>query len=624
MNNRLLNFLKNYEASERITELKLDSKMVNAEDENKQTALQLAAHDGRSDIVLLLVSEGAEIKPINENIRFHHPLVVQILAACRDKKSDPAIIAGIHCYALRQKAQALSARVAKHLPAPLDIEAKFTTRQRTAYDYAVNGNKAMMMNGCQNKIENYATLFAHAYAVKNYAALQIILSGCDTHIKLLEHFLTTEQNDCARFFIVAAAMDLYELALYFHKENSQAFKKLIHLVWSKTGLLQGLIERSILEKLPANDIPALIKTLQKETKEDDVNLLFERAVSQRYPIRFTVKTSNKLSIEDNELVYNLGCRLNIFILRSGEDELSQFVNYFPSALHDIILNYCDPDSQKHLSSSSFLKHRLGLIHAPVESKKAAQIQHLNMQLRLLNEFVIAAEEELASKTCWSHPGQLYKTHEKLIFLFIFIGLVISSGLLGHAVPRRNALREILGKEQFPSCVDFFNNHCFEYGSQDCLYKDYREDHEQCVVNDACTGCPEFNSLYGMVVGSSVSVGILGFIFLLLMGGAINSFRSQQPQRFNDLPITSYQTRTRGAAERMLTEYKGTQFNPFEECSMKSKVGDVLGIARRERDIKQGLLTSLTFVARKRRVEHKIDIDESDVGSLDVPLLERKR
>lgn len=576
MNNRLLHYLKNHDASDRIMELKLDSKMIHAEDENKQTALQIAAQYGRVNIVLLLLSEGAEIKYINENMGYQHPLVAQILAACCEKKSDQDVVAGIYFYVLNHNAHELSERMAKHLPPAENAKTKLTFRQSKSYEFAEKKSENMMSHGCDNNIENYAALFAHAYTVKNYIALRTIVSGCyKRQIELLEYFLTTGQNDCARFLIVATAMDLYEIALHLHKTNLPLLEKLIHLAWSKEGLLQGLIEQSILEdKLPATDILLLIKTLQQQVSKDTMNFLFEDAVSERYQFLFTIKTANVLSEEKNKLVYSLGCRLNLSILRHGKDELEVFINCLPTDLHDIILNYCDINSKKELSGSTFFKTRMDLLNKTAESKKAAEIFHLNRQLRILNEFITTIQQELDGKTRWSHREQVYGTKEKLISLFALMVIAAFSSAMEPTVTR-----------------------CIRDG----------------VSEDFCDTSIRFY----------VSIPIL-FAVLALIRTGICPIICHQPQRFNDLPLTSYNAHTRAAAENMLNEFKGTsRVNPFEGCGLESKAGDMLTIARDERDTGQAKLASLMQI----KEEHKIDINEDDfdeVPMLDKISLERKR
>lgn len=592
MNNRLLTYLENHEASERIKDLKLDKKMVNAENENGQSPLQLAAQYGRPDLVLFLLTEGAEIKQVNYSVRHQHPLIVQTLAACLEKKSDPAVIAGIYCYALNRNAHELSERMTKHLPPAAKVEAKFTDRQSRLYELAETKQKSMMVKGW-DKMENYAVIFSHAYAVKNYDAVRTILSGCEDHIALLEEILTTEQNDCVPFLIVAAAMDLYEIALHLHKNKPKLLEKFIRLAWNKEGLLQGLIEKSIIEdQPPAGDILALIKILQQPMKKEDMDLLFERAVSERHQLRFTVKTAHQLSEEENELVYSLGCRLNLPILRHNEDELKVFINCLPVDLHDIVLGYCDQGTQTSLTGSSFFKARIGLLSKPLESKKSAQIQHLNTQLRLLNEFITATELELAGKTRWSHCGQLYGKGEKLLFFLFLAALVVNSAFLGYTVPKINPLKEILKGELWGPNIP-------------CYYPDAPVG-LQC--QDECTGCPEFKTFSNWEIGFGIGVGLSGLALLVLVyNQLIPTFRSQQPQRFNNLPLTSFNIRTRAAAESMLAEFKGTLFNPFETSRMESKVGDVLGIARRERDARKGELASL----EETKAEHAIDINDND-------------
>lgn len=576
MNNRLLTYLKNHEASERIIELKLDKELVNTEDENKQTPLQIAAEYGRFDIVLLLLSEGAEIRTVNDNVRYRHPLIIQLLAACSEKKADPTVIAGIYCYALNRNARVLSERMIKYLPPSANSEAKFTSRQKKSYQYAEKKQESMMVHGCDNKIENYATLFAHAFSVKNYDVLRTILNGCPNHLALLEEFLTSDQNECARFLIVSTAMDLYETALNLHKNKMPLLEKLIRIAWNSEGLLQGLIEKSIMkDTLPAADILALIKTLQ-QLKREDVNLLFERAVSQRYQLQFTVKSANQLSKEENELVYNLGCRLNLSILRHDEDELKSFIQYFPADLHDIILAYCDSKTQKELNGSSFFKTRMALGSKPAEAKKSAQVLHLNTRLRVLNEFITAADQELAGKTRWSHCGQLYRFWDKLLFIISLGVALVSSGVVAYTDIRTNALKELLRVE-----TDNINGFSCYHASQGtyCL--------------SGCVSCPEYQTLTKLEVGFGIGLGLSCFFLMIMLPGTISAFRNQQPRRFNDLSLLSYNAHTRSAAESMFSEFKGTLFNPFETNSLESKVSDVLTIARRERDTKQAQLASLT-------------------------------
>lgn len=598
MNNRLLSYLKNHAASERITELKLDAKMINAIDENGQSALQLAAYFGRPNIVLLLLSEGAEIEPINDKTRYQHPLVDHILSACREKKSDPAVIAGIYCYALNRGANELSERMTKYLPPAANVEAKFTPRQSKLYQFAEEKEEKMMTKGCDNKIENYAAIFAHAYAVKHYAALGIIISGCRTKlVELLEYFLTSKQNDCARFLIVATAMDLYEIALYLHNKNNQkTLEKFIHLVWKREGLLQGLIEQSIVEnKLPAADILALINTLQ-QTKSDDMNLLFEHAISNRYPLSFTVNTANRLPEPENELVYRLGSRLHLTILRSGEDELGVFTKYLPPGVLDIFFGYCDSASQTLLKKSTFFKTRMDLLNTPIETKKEGQIQHYTKQLQLLNEFIIATEQELASKTCFSHPSQILLSNktELILALVCFAGLVVSMGFIGDAAVREHSLAKALeGK----TCITNYA------GKRDCtdVGGDPNSDCEE-----KCPGINEYNEakLILIMVGT-LGAGMTGGLFLFGAAYFIYLFCTQRRQRFNDLPLTSFNIRTREAAENMLAEFKGTLFNPFETTRMESKVIDVLRIARHEQQTREAKLASLTEV----KIQHPIDIND---------------
>lgn len=619
MNNRLLTSLLTHESSERITELKLDAKMINGQDKNEQTALQLAAQYGRSNIVLLLLGEGAEIKSINKTIQHQHPLIGQLIAAFSEEKCDPAVTAGLYCYALNHHARELSERLIKHLPPVMQVEAKISTRQKNAYHFAEKKQKEMMVRVCNHKIENYAAIFEHAYAVKNYDAVRTILSGCNNHTALLEEILLTEQNDCVRFLMVAAALDPYEIALHLHKKKPQLLEKWIRFAWTREGLLQGLIEQSIVEdKLPAADILALISTVQ-QTKAENIHLLFERAVSKRYPIHFTVNTANQLPEQENKLVYRLGSRLHLTILRSGEDELGAITQFFPAGVLDIIFSYCDSNSQEQLKNSTFFKNRFALLNRPAESKKSAQTLHLNTQLRILNEFITVTEQELASKAWYNHPGQVLaqKKWGTLLVILLFIGWAVSLGFLGDAVVRRNSLEETLREQRCDhwyskeNCLDIAKN-----PSGKCMWID----------PDPCLGIIEYRQTQLAIMLSTMIGSMFGGLpALWITVSFICSLRTQPLQRFNDLPLTSYKAGTREAAERMFSEFKGTLFNPFETSSMESKVIDVLGIARRERDTRQAQLTSLTEI----RAEHLIDVDfekvsaVDDTGSLNRPLLEKK-
>lgn len=575
MKSRLQSYLKNHETSSTITELKLEKEAVNTPDENKQTPMQLAMQDGRTDIILWLLANDADKSEVSPAVKRKHPLVYDITHV-----TDPLLMHAIFLYGLRMNSKTLQASVKP--PAVLDLlsESKLEPRYKKAYEFAINKSSRMVSIACSFNTVDYSLIFQHAFSLMNYDALKTIIAACNQHEDLLKEFLLKGRNDCAKFLIVAAGMDVYQAALSLRKEK-KLLDTFLNIAWTRDGLVEGLVDRCVLSEEPQTDIINLAKSL---ADRDKLTELYENAMHKRYGLPVAQESSPEIAN-----------RLQLLVPIEHKHRFP-----LPDDLAMSVFTWCNKEEKKALRESS--KHLRFLINRglkPTQFNTQHQLDFVTKQLTLLNHFIESTKQEQKEKGWSSHSSQLFSqqpTKIKIYLLLAFTLTITGLGFLIYGIERKITLKPLLAN----STVFNSTRSCL---NDDCIADMCSDDHLMCDLS--CNGCRDLNrALSFEVLGGVLAVAA----FLRIFGDLVRVSRSHRSQRFDDLPLSSYKKGTRVAAEAMFAEFKGTLFNPFENHHMDSKVGQVLAKAIKEREKKQSEQKKL--LTRNNRLEIKVQ-NESD-------------
>lgn len=424
MKTRLLQYLKEHELSDRITDLILKNEDISPE------AMVLAAQANRTDKMLWLLAQNAEFKTVTQDHVQDHPLAYAILAACSDeKKQDHITACGIYVYALRHKSETLQKRVQAKLGEHKSSaeELKLSPRLTKAYQYARDGKANMVALACTNHFI-YSQLLAHAFFLRHHLALQTIVDAIWTKCKdemnkqlmldILENLLQQRQNDCVKFLIIGAGLDLYHIVLKIKKE---LFPRLVAIAWTHEGILSGFMSRFVSPKPPAKEDLLFIKACgQKEA----LIPVFEAAVNRHYGLNFKEKVwPDKSSTHD--AILN---RIKLIMPMKGEVPFN-----WPDDIYNIVIDYCTQSEKQQLRKwTNHLAFLVDTRALPDDFAKEERIKYLTHQFTLLNNFIVCAEKELSKKTRCSHICQLIpQTKDQLFLALILIAAIIGAVLLAY-------------------------------------------------------------------------------------------------------------------------------------------------------------------------------------------------